>query len=96
MPMGHMVVDQIVDYQENDWKELYSDGSCVDPGDENLATASWGLHTRNYGTFCGPVTGTQSAQAGEEEAALQAAMVAATGATLHTDSKYVTGTINRG
>ena len=25
-------MDRIVDYQGNDWKELYSDGSCLDPG----------------------------------------------------------------
>ena len=86
-------MDQIVDYQENDWRELYSDGSCLDPGDENIAVASWGSHTRSHGTFCGPGAGTQTAQAGEVEAALQAAMVAATGATLYTDNKYVTGVI---
>ena len=93
---GEIIIDQLEQYDTANWDIWFSDGGCHDPEDEAMAVASWSVHSHAGGTYCGPTIGEQSAQAGEVEAAVQAALIAAPGTLLHTDSKYVTDIITKG
>ena len=91
-----MLIDQLEQYEGADWDILFSDGGCQDPDDEAIAVASWSVHSCAGGTYCGPIKGNQNAQAGEVEAAVQAALIAAPGPFLHTESKHVNDIITQG
>ena len=89
---GELIIDQIEHYDENDWGILFSDGGCHVPEDLAGSSAGWSVHSRTGCTFCG---GKQTPMAGEVEAAVQAALVAGTGALLYTDSRYVFNIISK-